>query len=109
MCSGRIAVAPLTAPSERMETLLLPSFATTARLLPGSMATAFGPGPTSTLAMLRVAGLVARGLTTLALFVVGFTLTPVSASGFTADGNAPAGAFSLPSGTRALRNVLWRE
>src|SRR2546426_1106423 len=105
MCSGRIAAVPLTAPSERMETLLLPSFATTARLLPGSMATAFGPVPTSTVAMTRLAGLVARGLTTLALFVVGFTLTPVSVSGFTAVANAPGRGFAQPAGRGELGTV----
>src|SRR3989442_16000946 len=107
MCSGRIAVAPLTAPSERMETLLLPSFARTARLLPGSMATAFGPVPTSTVAMTRLAGLVARGLTTLALFVVGFTLTPVSVSGFTAVANAHVCGFAQPAGRGKIGTVWW--
>src|SRR2546426_6774259 len=105
MCSGRIAAVPLTSPSERMETLLLPSFATTARLLPGSMATAFGPVPTSTVAMTRLAGLVARGLTTLALFVVGFTLTPVSVSGFTAGANAHVCVFAQPAGRGELVTV----
>src|SRR2546428_1951987 len=109
MCSGRIAVAPLTAPSERMETLLLPSFATTARLLPGSMATAFGPVPTSTVAMTRLAELVARGLTMLALFVVGFPLTPDSVSGFTAVATLHVNVVAQLSGTTKLVTALSRN